>query len=60
MCSLPVKTDEDLKEFKRNNNLTVSKFKLTEDLEKIRNMAIERSEWTKPFNLICRQAEDKN
>ena len=37
--TLPVKIDEDLKEANWNNNLIVSKFKTTEDLQKLRNIA---------------------
>ena len=58
-CTPPVKIDKDLKEAKRNNNLTASKSE-TEDLQKLRNIAKERSEWTKFSSLICRQAEDEN
>ena len=52
--TLPVKIDEDLKEVKRNNNLIVSKFETIEDLQKLRNIAKERSQWTKFSSLICR------
>ena len=59
-CTLPVKIDEDLKEAKQNNNLIVLTFETIEDLQKLRNIAKEKSEWTKFFSLMCKQAENEN
>ena len=38
-CTLPAKTEEDLKEAKCNNNLVVSKFDTIKDLQKLREIA---------------------
>ena len=46
-CTLPAKTEEDLKEAKCNNNLVVSKFDTIKDLQKLRDIAKKKSEWTK-------------